>query len=79
MVDPETVVETASEAAHRYVFSQLEKSAVEDLEVTASFEDEVLEVEVSVVAPDAETDLERLATDATRLAGEAVDALLEKS
>ncbi|MFW5965263.1 MAG: DUF3194 domain-containing protein [Halodesulfurarchaeum sp.] len=79
MVDPETVVETASETANRYVFSQLEKSAVEDLEVTASFEDEVLEVEVSVVAPDAETDLERLATDATRLAGEAVDALLEKS
>jgi len=76
MVDPETVVERASEAAHGYVFSQLSNSDVEDLDVTVSFEDGVLEVDVSIVAPDLD-DLEQIAEDAARIAGDAVDDLIE--
>ena len=76
MVDPETVVERASEAAHGYVFSQLSNSDVEDLDVTVTFEDGVLEVDVSIVAPDLD-DLEQIAEDAARIAGDAVDDLIE--
>ena len=77
MVDADTVVDTASEAAHGYVFSQLAKSDVDDIDVTVSFEDEVLEVEVSIVAPEIEADLEQIADDAARAAGAAVDDLFE--
>jgi hypothetical protein len=77
MVDADTVVDTASEAAHGYVFSQLAKSDVDDIDVTVSFEEEVLEVEVSIVAPEIEADLEQIADDAARAAGAAVDDLFE--
>jgi hypothetical protein len=77
MVDSATVVETASEAAHGYVFSRLAKSTVEDIDVTVTFEDDVLDVEVSIFAPEADADLEQIAQDATRVAGEAVDDLFE--
>jgi arginase family enzyme len=77
MVDPETVVERASEAAHGYVFSQLSKSDVEDLDLTVSFDDEVLAVDVSIVAPAVDADLDQIADDAARIAGEAVDELFE--
>ena len=75
MVDPEAVVETASEAAHGYVFSRLTKSSVDDIDVAVSFEDEILEVEVSIVAPNAEANLEAIAEEAVRVAGDAVDEL----
>ncbi|AOW80666.1 hypothetical protein HTSR_1490 [Halodesulfurarchaeum formicicum] len=78
MVDSDTVVETASEAAHGYVFSRLKKSDVEDIDVTVSFEDQVLEVDVSILAPEVEADLERIADDAARAAGNAVDDLFEQ-
>ncbi len=76
MVDPETVVETASEAAHGYVFSHLAKSTVDDIDVAVSFEDDVLEVEVSIFAPGAEADVDAVAEEAVRSAGDAVDELL---
>ncbi len=75
MVEPEAVVETASEAAHGYVLSRLSKSNVEDLDLTVSFEDEVLEVDVSILAPAADADLDQIADDAARVAGDAVDEL----
>ena len=77
MVDPESVVETASEAAHGYVFSRLAKASIEDIDVTVSFEDDVLEVDVKILAPDAEDDIEQIAEDAARVAGNAVDELLD--
>ncbi|MFB6110364.1 MAG: DUF3194 domain-containing protein [Halodesulfurarchaeum sp.] len=78
MVEGNTVVETASEAAHEYVFTQLSKSSVSDIDVTVSFEEGVLEVEVSIVAPEVEADLEQIADEAARTAGAAVDDLFEE-
>ncbi|MFW6384165.1 MAG: DUF3194 domain-containing protein [Halodesulfurarchaeum sp.] len=77
MPDPETVVETASQAVHGYIFSRLSKSDVEDLDVTVSFEERVLEVDVSIVAPATDADLDQIVEDASRIAGEAVEDLLE--
>jgi hypothetical protein len=72
----EEVVETAAEAAQDLVFSRLDRSAVEDLDVTVSFEKGVLDVEVYLRAPDAEgVDPERVADDAALAARGAVDDL----
>ncbi|MFB6267375.1 MAG: DUF3194 domain-containing protein [Halodesulfurarchaeum sp.] len=78
-VDDETVVETAAEAAHGVIFSRLGKSTVEDLEVTVTFEEGVLEVEVSVFAPESDADLEQIADDAALAAQGAVDELFGTS
>jgi len=77
MPSDEEVVRTAAEAAEGYVFSRLSKSDVEDLDITVSFEDGVLDVEVYVTAPDADEDLAEIADDAALVAGEAVDDLFE--
>ena len=77
MVDDETVVETAAEAAHSLVFSRLDASDVVDLDVTVSFEDGVLEVDVYLFAPDADVDVDEVADDAALAAQGAVDALFE--
>ena len=77
MVEDETVVETAAEAAHGLVFSRLRNSDVEDLDVTISFEDGILEVEVYLEAPDADEDIDQVADDAALAAQAAVDELFE--
>ncbi|MDZ7849334.1 MAG: DUF3194 domain-containing protein [Halodesulfurarchaeum sp.] len=79
MADADAVVETASEAAHGYVFSRLNKSTVDDIDLAVSFEDDVLEVEISIVAPDADADLEQIAEDAVRVAGDAADELFDQA
>jgi len=71
----ETVVQTAAEAAEDVVFSRLDASAVDDLDVTVSFEDGVLEVDVYLNAPDAGADADRVADDAALAARGAVDDL----
>lgn len=71
------VVQAAAEAAEGVVFSRLDRSDVEDLDVTVSFEDRILEVDVYVNAPDALADVEQVAEDATLSARAAVDELLE--
>ena len=75
----ETVVQTAAEAAEDVVFSRLDASAVDDLDVTVSFEDGVLEVDVYLNAPDGEIDPDpdAVAEEAVAAAGDAVDDLLE--
>ena len=75
----ETVVQTASDAAEGFVFSQYKQSAVRDLDVTVSFEDGVLEVDVYLNVPDGEDDPdpERVADDAALAARQAVDELFE--
>ncbi|WP_336000020.1 DUF3194 domain-containing protein [Halorientalis halophila] len=77
MGDPtdEDVVETAAEAAEGVVFSRYKQSNVDDLDVTVTFEDDVLEVDVYLNAPADEHDPERVADDAALAARSAVDDL----
>jgi len=75
--DDETVVETAAEAAEGVVFAHYRQSDVRDLDVTVTFEDGVLEVDVYLNAPDDEVDPEGVADEAARTARDAVDDLFE--
>jgi len=71
----EAVVQTAAEAAEGYVFSRVKQSSVRDLDVTVTFEDGVLTVDVYLNAPDAGVDEDELADEAARVGQEAVDDL----
>lgn len=73
----ETVVNTASEAAEGLVLDRFKQSNVRDLDVTVTFENGVLEVDVYLNAPDADADLdpEQVADDAALAARAAVDEL----
>jgi hypothetical protein len=71
----ETVVETAATAAEDVVFSRYDTGTVEDLDVTVSFEDGVLDVDVYVNAPDGRHDEAEVADDAALAARAAVDDL----
>lgn len=75
MPTDEEVVETAAEAAEGLVFSRLKTSDVEDLDVTVTFEEGVLDVDVYVNAPEADADVEQVADDAALAAQAAVDDL----
>jgi len=68
------VVRTAAEAAEGLIFSRLSNSAVRDVDVTVSFEDGILDVDVYLNAPDAD-DEEQVAEDAALAARSAVDDL----
>jgi len=70
----ETVVNTAATAAEDVVFSRFDRSAVADLDVTVTFEDDTLEVDVYLDA-DGRADPERVADDAALAARSAVDDL----
>ncbi|WP_066414129.1 hypothetical protein [Halorubrum aethiopicum] len=76
----EEVVRTAAEAAEGVVFHRYDQSAVTDLDVTVTFEDGVLDVDVYLNAPDGpdDPDPEAVAEAATEAAGEAVDELFEE-
>ena len=74
MPTDEEVVETASEAAEGLVFSRYKQSAVEDLDVTVSFEEGVLDLDVYLNAPD-DPDPELVADEAVLAAESAVDEL----
>ena len=71
----EEVVETAAEAAEGVVFAHYAKSDVRDLDVTVTFEEGVLDVDVYLDAPDDEIDPEAVADEAAQTAAEAVDDL----
>ena len=72
----EAIVEAAAEAAENVVFSRFEHSEVEDFDVTATFEDGVLEVDVYVNAPEkSDRVVENTADDAALAARGAVDDL----
>jgi len=68
----EQVVETASDAAEGLVFSRYAQSDVRDLDVTVSFEEGVLDVDVYL---DAEENAAQVADEAARAARSAVDEL----
>ena len=71
------VVRTAAEAAEGVVFSHYRQSTVEDLDVTVTFEDGVLDVDVYLNAPDDEVDPEAVVEEAVAAAGDAVDDLFD--
>ena len=75
MVDDEEVVQTAAEAAEGVIFSRYKQSDVTDFDVTVTFEDGVLDVDVYVNAPDAGADEATVADDAALAARGAVDDL----
>lgn len=79
MPSDETVVETAAEAAQGLVFSRLRTSDVDDLDVTVTFEDGELTVDVYLLAPDVDEEVEQVANDAALAARAAVDDLFEDS
>jgi len=70
------VVQAAARAAEDVVFSRLDTSEVRDLDVTVTFEDDVLEVDVYLDAPEGRADEERVADDAALAARAAADELL---
>ena len=88
----EAVVRTAAEAAEGVVFARYDRSAVTDIDVTVTFEDGVLDVDVYLNAPGPEDpddpdpdqpdpdqpDPEAVAAEAVEAAGEAVDELFEE-
>jgi hypothetical protein len=79
MVADETVVETAASAAHELVFSRLKASAVEDLDITVRFEDDILIVDVNIFAPSSNADIAQIADDAALAAQAAVDSLFAEN
>jgi hypothetical protein len=75
-VDDETVVQTAAEAAETVIFSRYDSSEVTDFDVTVTYEDYQLDVEVYLDAPDDTHDPEQVTDDAVLAARGAVDDLL---
>lgn len=72
------VVEAAAAAAEGVIFSRFKQSDVEDYDVTVTFEEGVLEVDVYVNAPDdAGADPDEVVDEAARAAQSAVDDLFE--
>jgi hypothetical protein len=73
----EEVVRAAASAAEGVVFERYRQSDVDDLDVTVSFEDGVLEVDVYLNAPEdaAEADPEDVVQEAVAAAEAAVDDL----
>jgi fructose 1,6-bisphosphatase len=75
MPTDQEVVDTAAEAAEGLVLDRLRTSDVDDLDITVTFEDGVLDVDVYVRAPEADADVEQVADDAALAAQAAVDDL----
>jgi len=72
----ETIVQTASEAAEGLVFSRYTQSEIRDIDVTVTFEDGVLDVDVYLNVP-GDDEQAQVAEDAALAARSAVDELFE--
>jgi hypothetical protein len=77
MPTDDEVVETAAAAAEDVVFSRIDVAELEDIDVTVTFEDGVLDVDIYVNAPDSGADERRVADDAALAARGAVDTLFD--
>ena len=76
MPTEDEVVRTASEAAEGMIFSRYRRSAVRDLDITVTFEDGVLDIDVYLNPPDdADPDPEAVVDEAIQAAESAVDEL----
>jgi len=73
MVEDSEVVQTAADAAENVIFSRCDRSVVTDLDITVTFEDDVLEVDVYLNVDDDCLDEQQLADDAALAARGAVD------
>ena len=73
--DDTDLVQAAAEAAEAVIFSRCDRSAVTDVDVTVTFEDDVLEVDVYLNV-DGDVDERQLADDAALAARSTVDRLL---
>jgi hypothetical protein len=71
----EEVVQTAAQAAENVVFSRLSRSDIDDLDITVSFEDGILGVDIYLNAPDSRADADQIVDDAALAARGAVDDL----
>ncbi|WP_132057342.1 DUF3194 domain-containing protein [Halorussus amylolyticus] len=71
------VVQTAAEAAENVIFSRFKQSEVKDFDVTVTFEEGVLDVDVYLNVPDSRNTEEKVAEDAALAARAAVDDLFE--
>lgn len=72
------VVETASEAAEGVVMSHYSQSELKDLDITVTFEDGMLEVDVYLnPVSGAEPDADAVADEAALAAQDAVDELFD--
>lgn len=74
MPTDEEVIQAASDAAEGLIFDRYKKSEVTDVDVTVTFEEGVLDVDVYLNAPG---DAEGVAEDAALAAQAAVDELFE--
>jgi len=75
--DEAELVETAASAAEEIVFSRYSQSEVRDLDITVTFEEGRLEVDVYLDAPEDTQDPEQVAEDAVLAARTAADDLVE--
>jgi hypothetical protein len=74
--DEETVVTTAAAAAEGFILSRFANSAITDLDITVTFEDGVLDLDVYLnTADDADADPDTVANEAIAAAEDAVDDL----
>lgn len=74
MPSDEEVVEAAVEAAEEVILSRYSRTEIRDIDVTVSFEDGRLSVDIYLDAPG---DADRVADDAALAARAAVDDLFE--
>ncbi len=79
MPSDEAVVQTASKAAEDLIFDRIKQSNVKDFDVTVTFEEGILDVDVYVNAPSANRDEEKVANDAALAARAAVDELFAET
>jgi hypothetical protein len=75
-VNDEEVVQTAAEAAEEVIFARYSRSDVRDVDVTVTFEDQRLEVDIYLDADDGQQDPEQVVDDAVLAARNAADELL---
>ncbi|WP_439025796.1 DUF3194 domain-containing protein [Haloarchaeobius sp. DT45] len=75
MPTDEDVVRTAAEAAEGLILSRFKQSDVTDMDVTVTFEEGVLDVDVYLNVPGDEATAEQVAEDAALAARSAVDDL----
>jgi hypothetical protein len=78
MPTDDEVAETAASAAENVVFSRIAVGELDDVDVTVTFEDGVLDVDVYVNAPESSADEQQVADDAALAARGAVDELFEE-
>ncbi|MFB6253326.1 MAG: DUF3194 domain-containing protein [Halobacteriaceae archaeon] len=75
MPEDEEIVETATDAAQDVIFSRLRTSTIEDYDLTVTYEDGILNVDIYLNAPESGKDTQQIVDDAVLAAEAAVDDL----